>query len=119
VKAMRRHRALVRIYVKQDEDDPLLYVVTDDPDEGAIPVIPTQKAHALWTYASPRWGTPSQQEPGVPRADGRAGQRSGLPLRIVGVAGTTPPARCEGVSRADEGSHAGPLSAFGSVTPEE
>jgi hypothetical protein len=47
-----RHSALVRIYVKQDENDPLVYVITTDPEEeGAIPVIPTQKSHDLWFYA--------------------------------------------------------------------
>ena len=47
-----RHRALVRIYVEQDPDDPLTFTVTEDPGDNAIPVIPTTKAHDLWLYAA-------------------------------------------------------------------
>jgi hypothetical protein len=47
-----RHRALVRIFVEQDPDDPLTFVVTEEPGDNAIPVIPTSKAHELWLYSS-------------------------------------------------------------------
>jgi hypothetical protein len=47
-----RHRALVRIFIQQDPDDPLTFVVTREPGDNAIPVIPTSKAHQLWLYAS-------------------------------------------------------------------
>jgi hypothetical protein len=47
-----RHRALVRIYVEQDPEDPLTFTVTETPGEDAIPVIPTTKAHDLWLYAA-------------------------------------------------------------------
>jgi hypothetical protein len=48
----RPHRALVRIFVEQDPDDPLTFMVTGEPGENAIPVIPTSKAHDLWLYSS-------------------------------------------------------------------
>ena len=47
-----RHRALVRIFIEQDPEDPLTFRVTEEPVDNAIPVIPTEKAHKLWTYAS-------------------------------------------------------------------
>ena len=47
-----RGRVLVRIFIEQDPDDPLVYVVTDTPGDNAIPVIPIEKAHNLWLYAS-------------------------------------------------------------------
>jgi hypothetical protein len=48
----RRHRALVRLFIEQDPDDPLTFLVTSEPGEYAIPVIPTPKAHALWQYSA-------------------------------------------------------------------
>jgi len=43
---------LVRIFIEQDPDDPIVFVVTTEPSDNAIPVIPTSKAHDLWLYAS-------------------------------------------------------------------
>jgi len=42
----------VRIFIEQDPDDPLVFMVTTEPGDRAIPVIPTSRAHALWLYAS-------------------------------------------------------------------
>ncbi|HYA69675.1 MAG TPA: hypothetical protein VED63_13165 [Acidimicrobiales bacterium] len=77
-----RDRALVRIFIEQDPDDPLTYLVTDTPGENSIPVIPTEKAHTLWTYASPsddgwrmagsRGRHPSKRRPCYDQGDHRA-----------------------------------------------
>jgi hypothetical protein len=73
----RKHHALVRIYVQQDPEDPLVNVVTDEPDENAIPVIPTQKAHALWLYASPHQGGDRSVMPDPPRSSTATESHSG------------------------------------------
>lgn len=62
----RRHRALVRIYIEQDPDDLLIFVVTQEPGDNAIPVIPTSKAHKLWLYASPRVEASKEHRPSSP-----------------------------------------------------
>lgn len=49
----RAHRASVRLHVKPDPDDPMLFLVTSEPVDGdAIPVIPTAKAHSHWVRTS-------------------------------------------------------------------
>jgi hypothetical protein len=39
-----------RLYVVQDSDDPLLFLVTTDRTENAIRVLPTARALAKWDY---------------------------------------------------------------------
>jgi len=49
-----RRSGFARLFVRQDPDDPLLFVVSGERGEDAIPVIPTAKAHAMWSLSETR-----------------------------------------------------------------